>query len=286
MLDPNAWFTESTPTQGAAFSLKIRERFWEEKTPFQTIEVFATEGFGNLMTIDGLVMLTTRDNFLYHEMIAHPVLFTHVAPRRVCIIGGGDCGTLSEVLKHPDVESVVQIDIDEGVTRAALAHFPELTARNQDPRARLLFQDGIRWMKEAYPGSLDVIIVDSTDPIGPAEGLFGESFYRDCLAALSNGGILVQQSESPLYNLDLLEAMHGAMRAAGFGATRMLSFPQPVYPSGWWSATLAGKANPLDGFRAGRCRDPGLRDSLLQRRDPSGGPGAAGVRATGPHVSE
>jgi spermidine synthase len=145
---------------------------------------------------------------------------------------------------------VVQIDIDEGVTRAALAHFPELTARNHDPRATLLFQDGIRWMKEADPSSLDVIIVDSTDPIGPAEGLFGESFYRDCLAALSDGGILVQQSESPLYNLDLLQAMHGAMRAAGFGATRMLTFPQPVYPSGWWSATLAGKSNALDGFRA------------------------------------
>jgi spermidine synthase len=249
MLDPKTWFTESTPTQGAAFSLKIRERLWEEKTPYQTIEVFATEGFGNLMTIDGLVMLTARDNFLYHEMLAHPVLFTHAAPRRVCIIGGGDCGTLSEVLKHPDVESVVQIDIDEGVTRAALAHFPELTARNQDPRATLLFQDGIQWMKDASPGSLDVIIVDSTDPIGPAEGLFGEAFYRGCLAALAEGGILVQQSESPLYNLDLLAAMHGAMRAAGFDATRMLTFPQPVYPSGWWSATLAGKANPLDGFR-------------------------------------
>jgi spermidine synthase len=249
MLDPNTWFTESTPTQGAAFSLKIREKLWEEKTPYQTIEVFATEGFGNLMTIDGLVMLTARDNFLYHEMIAHPALFTHLAPRRVCIIGGGDCGTLSEVLKHPGVESVVQIDIDEGVTRAALAHFPELTASNQDPRARLLFQDGIQWMKDASPGSLDVIIVDSTDPIGPAEGLFGEAFYHDCLAALAAGGILVQQSESPLYNLDLLAAMHGAMRTAGFDATRMLSFPQPVYPSGWWTATLAGKANPLDGFR-------------------------------------
>jgi spermidine synthase len=105
-------------------------------------------------------------------------------------------------------------------------------------------------MKEADPSSLDVIIVDSTDPIGPAEGLFGESFYRDCRAALSDGGVLVQQSESPLYNLDLLKAMHSTMRAAGFGATRMLTFPQPVYPSGWWSATLAGKSNPLESFRA------------------------------------
>ena len=250
MPDPQDWYTETTETQGAAFSLKVNKKLSDEQTAFQHIEVFATEGYGNLMTIDGLVMLTSRDNFLYHEMMSHPVLFTHPAPRRVCIIGGGDCGTLREVLKHPGVESVTQIDIDEGVTRAALAHFPELTESNGDPRATLLFDDGIAWMKATPAGSLDVIIVDSTDPIGPAEGLFGEAFYRDCLAALAEGGILVQQSESPLYNLDLIRAMREAMTAAGFSTTRTLFFPQPVYPSGWWSATLAGKSAVLDAFRA------------------------------------
>jgi len=255
MLDPDKWFTEITTAQGAAFSIRIREKLHEEMTPFQTIEVFATEGFGNLMTIDGIVMLSSRENFLYHEMMAHPALFTHADPRRVCIIGGGDCGTLREVLKHPAVESVVQIDIDAGVTQAAELYFPELTASNTDPRARLLFEDGIQWMKQAGAGNLDLIIVDSTDPIGPAVGLFTQVFYADCLNALAEGGILVQQSESPLYDMDILKAMHRAMRAAGFTDSRTLFFPQTVYPSGWWSATMARRGEALDGFRVEDARN-------------------------------
>lgn len=255
MLDPDKWFTEITTAQGAAFSIRIREKLHEEMTPFQTIEVFATEGFGNLMTIDGIVMLSSRENFLYHEMMAHPALFTHADPRRVCIIGGGDCGTLHEVLKHPAVESVVQIDIDAGVTQAAELYFPELTASNDDPRARLLFEDGIQWMKKAGAGNLDVIIVDSTDPIGPAVGLFTQVFYADCINALAEGGILVQQSESPLYDMDILKAMHTAMRGAGFTDTRTLFFPQTVYPSGWWSATMARRGAALDGFRVDDARN-------------------------------
>ncbi|MBS1202405.1 MAG: spermidine synthase [Chromatiaceae bacterium] len=255
MLDPDKWFTEITTAQGAAFSIRIREKLHEEMTPFQTIEVFATEGFGNLMTIDGIVMLSSRENFLYHEMMAHPALFTHADPRRVCIIGGGDCGTLREVLKHPAVESVVQIDIDAGVTQAAELYFPELTASNTDPRARLLFEDGIQWMKQAGAGNLDLIIVDSTDPIGPAVGLFTQVFYSDCLNALAEGGILVQQSESPLYDMAILKAMHTAMRGAGFTDTRTLFFPQTVYPSGWWSATMARRGESLDGFRVEDARN-------------------------------
>ena len=255
MLDPDKWFTEITTAQGAAFSIRIREKLHEEMTPFQTIEVFATEGFGNLMTIDGIVMLSSRENFLYHEMMAHPALFTHADPRRVCIIGGGDCGTLHEVLKHPAVESVVQIDIDAGVTQAAELYFPELTASNDDPRARLLFEDGIQWMKKAGAGNLDVIIVDSTDPIGPAVGLFTQVFYSDCLNALAEGGILVQQSESPLYDMAILKAMHTAMRGAGFTDSRTLFFPQTVYPSGWWSATMARRGAALDGFRVDDARN-------------------------------
>ena len=255
MLDPDKWFTEITTAQGAAFSIRIREKLHEEMTPFQTIEVFATEGFGNLMTIDGIVMLSSRENFLYHEMMAHPALFTHADPRRICIIGGGDCGTLHEVLKHPAVESVVQIDIDAGVTQAAELYFPELTASNTDPRARLLFEDGIQWMKQAGAGNLDLIIVDSTDPIGPAVGLFTQVFYADCLNALAEGGILVQQSESPLYDMDILKAMHTAMRGAGFTDSRTLFFPQTVYPSGWWSATMARRGAALDGFRVDDARN-------------------------------
>jgi spermidine synthase len=201
------------------------------------------------MLIDGAMMVTTRDNFFYHEMMAHAPLFTHPAPKYVVIIGGGDCGTLREVLKHDEVESAIQVEIDERVTRLAERYFPELCESNNDPRARLLFIDGIKWMAECEPESLDVVIVDSTDPIGPAEGLFNEAFYASCLKALRPGGILVQQSESPLAHLPLLKSMRDAMKAAGFHALRTLTFPQPCYPTGWWSATLARKGTDLSTFR-------------------------------------
>lgn len=243
------WVTEECAEGGSAFSLKVLERLHEEQTPYQRIEVFATEKFGNLMVIDGFYMLSERDNFLYHEMMSHPALFTHPDPKRVLIIGGGDCGTLREVLKHPGVASVVQVEIDERVTRIAERYFPELCASNDDPRARFDFADGIRWMAEAAAESVDVIIVDSTDPIGPAEGLFREPFYRDCLRALSECGVFVQQTESPLYHTELQKSVHDALRSGGFAHSRTLFFPQPLYPSGWWSATLATKADSPEDFR-------------------------------------
>jgi len=248
------WWTEFCDVCGSAFSLKIKGKVHEEQTPFQKIEVFETETFGHLMAIDGCTMVSTLENFLYHEMIAHPVLFTHPNPKRVLIIGGGDCGTLREVLKHPGVEKAQQVDIDEGVTRAAEKFFPELCDSNADARAELHFADGIQWVADAEPGSLDVIIVDSTDPIGPGEGLFTETFYRNSYRALGENGILVQQSESPLLHLKLLKAMRDAMQAAGFGHLATLHFPQPIYPSGWWSVTMAGK-HPLTNFRAEDARN-------------------------------
>lgn len=242
MSDKTEWFTEASDESGIGFSLKIRRKLHEEQSPYQKIEIFETEKWGNLMVIDGCIMLTTRDNFLYHEMMSHPVLFTHPDPKRVVIIGGGDCGTLREVLKHQAVEKVSQIDIDERVTRLSEQYFPELCESNRDPRAELLFIDGIKWMQEAARGSIDVIIVDSTDPIGPGEVLFSEAFYKACFDALAHDGMLVQQSESPLIHQELLQGMSGDMQAAGFGAVKTLNFPQPVYPGGWWSATMAAKA--------------------------------------------
>ncbi|MFM8331445.1 MAG: polyamine aminopropyltransferase [Candidatus Methylumidiphilus sp.] len=242
MTDNKQWFTETYPQHGSALSLEIKAKLHEEQTPFQKIEIYDTVSFGKLMVIDGCTMVSDRDNFLYHEMMTHPVLYTHPAPKNVWIIGGGDCGSLKEVLKHPGVESAVQIDIDEGVTRLAEIHFPDLCSSNHDPRATLLFIDGIQWVKDAADESVDIIIVDSTDPVGPAEGLFNEAFFRQCLRCLRPDGILVQQSESPLFHLELIESMHRTMRAAGFADTRNLFFPQFIYPSGWWSALQAGKS--------------------------------------------
>lgn len=249
MFTPSEWFTEVCIDCGTAFSLRGGELLESVQTSFQKIEVFQTDTFGKLMVIDGFIMLTTRDNFLYHEMMSHPVLFTHPAPVNVAIIGGGDCGTLREVLKHRQVGQVTQVDIDEQVTRLSERHFPELCAANDDPRACLLFDDGIKWMADLEPGSLDVIIVDSTDPIGPAEGLFNEAFYRSCHRALGEAGLLVQQSESPLLHLDLIKSMRSAMAAAGFVGTHTYDFPQPVYPGGWWSATMAFRSGTAADYR-------------------------------------
>ncbi|MDD1614096.1 MAG: polyamine aminopropyltransferase [Methylococcaceae bacterium] len=247
-MNPSQWFTEQVPGAGSAFSLKIKQKVHEEQSEFQHLEIYETETFGNLMVIDGCTMVSTRDNFFYHEMMSHPALYTHPNPKRVWIIGGGDCGTLREVLKHSSVEHAVQIDIDERVTRLAEIYFPELCESNNDPRAELKFIDGIKWVKDAAPNSVDMIIVDSTDPVGPALGLFSDEFYRDCFNCLSENGMVVQQSESALYHLKLIGEMRTSMGSAGFSHLQTLFFPQCLYPSGWWSATIASKSD-LTKFR-------------------------------------
>ena len=241
MTNDSNWHIEYFQPTGSAIGFRTTGKLDEVQSPFQKIEIYGTTDWGNLMLIDGAVMLTSRDNFFYHEMISHPVLFSHADPKRVVIIGGGDCGTLREVLKHPGVQSATQCDIDEQVTRMSEKYFPELCDSNDDPRAELLFDDGIAYMANCPAGSVDVVIVDSTDPVGPAEGLFNKAFYESCFRALKDDGILVQQSESPLALLDLINEMRGEMGKAGFTTFKTLPFPQPCYPTGWWSVTLARK---------------------------------------------
>jgi spermidine synthase len=253
------WFTEICKDAGSVVGWSTEARLAHVKSEFQTIDIYRTHHWGKLMVIDGFVMLTTRDNFLYHEMLTHPALFSHPDPKRVAIIGGGDCGTLQQVLRHRDVESVVQCEIDEQVTRLAEVHFPELCADNGDPRAELVFDDGLAWIRNAAAGSLDLIIVDSTDPIGPAEGLFGPGFVNDCFRALADGGILVQQSESPLLHQHLIAGIRQNMERAGFETIRTLGFPQPCYPSGWWSCTQARKHGLLAPPSAERFAASGIQ---------------------------
>jgi len=237
----NKWFTEVCTEFGTAFSLELNSKLHEEQSPYQKIEIYDTKCFGKLLVIDGFVMLSERDNFIYHEMMTHPALFSHSTPRHVAIVGGGDCGTLKEVAKHLCVEKITQVEIDERVTRLSEQFFPELCASNHDARVQFEFCDAIEWMRRAPAESIDIIIVDCADPIGPAEGLFQKEFYQNCLAALSVNGLIIQQSESPLIHWDTItRPMRLAMQSAGFAETKTLFFPQPVYPTGWWSATLGG----------------------------------------------
>jgi spermidine synthase len=243
----DSWFTEKA--KGYGMSIKIREKIHDEQSPFQRIEIYETESFGRLMTLDGITMLTSRDNFIYHEMMSHPVLFTHSNPKSVVIVGGGDCGTLREVLKHKEVETALQVELDERVTKVSEKYFPELCESNNDPRVAFLFQDAIQWMQNADPESVDVIILDTTDPVGQAARLFSPEFYEDCLRILREGGLMVAQSESPLFDTVIIQHIHKAMLTAGADDIKTIHFPQCTYPSGWWTATMARKGQKLKGFR-------------------------------------
>lgn len=243
------WFTETWAPEGSGFSLEIEAKLHEEQSTFQKIEIFQTKHWGKLMVLDGCYMVTDRDNFLYHEMMTHPALFTHAAPKKVVVIGGGDCGALKEVLKHPNVEEAWQVEIDERVTRLSEEYFPDLCSSNNDPRAHFFFGDGIEWIGNAPAGSMDVIIVDSTDPVGPAAGLFNRAFFETCMKALGENGVLVQQSESPLFHSHtIIKDMKTEMAAAGFNHFATLPFPQPIYPSGWWSCTMASASVDVNQF--------------------------------------
>jgi len=244
------WFTEKFGDEGTSFGLAIKSKLHEEQTEYQHIEIYDTHTFGHLMVIDGCIMLTQRDNFLYHEMMVHPALFTHPDPKAVVVIGGGDCGTLKEVLKHPGVVSAWQVEIDKKVTDLAERYFPELCEANTDCRANFHFGDGIKWINEQPEHSIDIIIVDSTDPVGPAEGLFSVDFFRTCFKALRPTGLIVQQSESPLLHANsIIKSLHEDMREVGFLSITTLPFPQPVYPTGWWSCTMASKNQDCTQFR-------------------------------------
>lgn len=238
------WFEEAFGDEGTKFGLAVKQKCLEEQTPYQKLEIYETHTFGYLMVLDGCVMLTSRDHFFYHEMITHPALFTHPAPKKVVIVGGGDCGTLHEVLKHDTITQVCQVEIDERVTKAAEIYFPELCQSNQDPRASFHFEDAAAWIEHQQDASIDVFIIDSTDPIGPAEQLFGHDFLKQVSRILGPNGIIVQQSESPILHAKTLIAdLDNQLLKAGFHRPEQVFFPQPCYPSGWWSATIAYK-NP------------------------------------------
>jgi len=248
-LNADKWFTEVYPGDGCALSLEFSEKLHEEQTGWQKLEVYQTTGFGRLMLLDGCIMLTDRDNFIYHEMMTHPALCSHPDPKRVLIIGGGDCGCLREVLKHKGVKHVHQVDLDERVTWASEKYFPDLCESNNDERAAFSFTDGVAFAEQAEAGSYDVIIVDSVDPVGQAARLYSEDFYRACFNALSESGIMIAQSESPLFHKSLIESMQSRMAGVGYNEISSLFFPQCTYPSGWWSASMAFKDGKPSKFR-------------------------------------
>ena len=241
------WFTEKhSPNVG--ITLKVKRCILHRETPYQTLDILETYEYGRILLLDGLIMLTERDEFIYHEMIAHIPLVTHPDPKRVLIIGGGDGGTVREVLKHPNVERIELVEIDNEVVQSSLQYLPEVSQGLQDSKVQVMIEDGIKFV-ENRQNTYDVILIDSTDPIGPAAGLFEPTFYSNVFNALRPDGIMVTQSESPFQDPKLWVRIHKNLSSVFPKSFSYLAFI-PTYPSGLWSFTLSSKVHhPIDHMR-------------------------------------
>ena len=238
------WYTErQTPHTG--ITCRVRETLCARNTAFQELAVLDTFQFGRMLVLDGMVQVTEADEFIYHEMLAHVPLSTHPCPEKVLVIGGGDGGTIRETLKHGEVSRAVLVEIDREVVAACKEHLPRLSCGLEEHRAEVVFEDGIKYIKEQEE-TYDIILVDSPEPVGPAAGLFTGEFYRDVYKALKPGGIMVAQTESPFFNGDLIRSAYGKIKEI-FPITRLYLASVPTYPSGLWSFTLGSREHdPLE----------------------------------------
>lgn len=228
---------------------KVYEIF---ETPYQTIDVFEAEDWGTVLALGGVTNVTDRDESGYHEMLSHPALLAHPNPSRVLIIGGGDGGTLREVLRHPEVERCVMVDIDAEVIRCGRQYFPQVASALDDPRAEVIVGDGLAYVEEqaAAGAHFDVILIDSTDPVDAAVELFTEKFYRHCAQLLGQSGILVPQSDSPTFYLDRVAHVYATLQSI-FRHTSLYLGQVTAYPGGVWAYTAASQ-----GIDVGAAQNP------------------------------
>ncbi|MDA8212761.1 MAG: polyamine aminopropyltransferase [Clostridia bacterium] len=238
------WYTEKQ-TENHGITSKITRTLHTEKSEFQDIAVIDTVEFGRMLTLDGLVMTTIRDEFVYHEMITHLALNTHANPKKVLVVGGGDGGAIREIIKHPAVEKATLVEIDGRVIEVSKQYLPEIAGALGDPKVEVLVDDGIKHLADKAD-TYDVICIDSTDPIGPAEGLFAADFYQSVYRSLKEDGIMVAQTESPFFNAGLITRVNKDISEI-FPITRLYLAAIPTYPSGLWSFTMGSKKyDPLE----------------------------------------
>lgn len=249
MINMELWFSEEQATN-IRFSFKVKEQIYSKQSDFQKIDIFDTDVLGRVFTLDGVIMTTEKDEFIYHEMISHVPLNVNPNIEKVLIIGGGDGGTVRELTKHKNIKKIDMVEIDEEVVIAAKKYLPFTSEKLDDPRVKLYFQDGIQFVKESKE-IYDLIIVDSTDPIGPGEGLFSTEFYNDCYSILSDDGILVNQSESPYYLKDARELVRATSKLKNiFPIAKVYQYHLPTYGSGHWLFGFASKKyDPIRDFK-------------------------------------
>jgi len=243
------WYEETH--ENIALRFRLKERLFDAQSEFQKVEVVETCGNGKLLAHDGMIMVTEKDEFIYHDMITHVPMFTHPSPKNILVIGGGDGGTVREVLKHPSVEKVTMVEIDGMVVEASKKYIPQTSGQLDDPKVTLHIQDGVKFMKESKE-LFDVIIVDSSEPIGPATPLFNVDFYKDVAARMSDDGIVVSQGESPYYDMKMQKVLVEIL-AQVFPKVHIYNYCNMSYPSGLWSFTYASKGLcPLKDFAPAR----------------------------------
>lgn len=252
------WFSEQH-TKNVKLSIKVDKQLCSLQSEFQRIDVFESPEFGRFLTLDGIMMLTERDEFIYHEMIVHVPMAVHPAPKRVLVIGAGDGGVIRELTRYDAVESIDLVEIDPMVIEVCRQYLPRTSCRLNDPRLTIHYQDGLKYVRR-FENTYDLIIVDSTDPFGPGEGLFTKEFYGNCYKALTPDGIMVNQHESPFYAADAIAMQRAHKRIVqSFEISRVYQAHIPTYPSGHWLFGFASKkTHPTRDFNAARWRALGL----------------------------
>jgi spermidine synthase len=232
-------FTETAPFVAIEYSYEVDKILYKGKSQFQDIMVFENPHFGRMLILDGIVQLTERDEFFYHEMITHVAMHAHPDPKTVVVVGGGDGGTVREVLKHKSVEKCYFIEIDPEVIRVSKEYFPTVSSAVDDPRVEIKNMDGAEFIK-SRKGDIDIILVDSTDPIGFARTLYSEEFFRNIHNALADEGMYVTHSESLLLHPDIATEVQQSLRKV-FEVVDLYTAPIATYPGNWWSFALGSK---------------------------------------------
>lgn len=260
------WFTESH-TPSVKFSIQVDRQLYCGQSEFQRIDIFDSKEFGRFLTLDGYMMLTEKDEFIYHEMIVHVPMAVHPLVKRVLIIGGGDGGAIRELTRYPTVEHIDLVEIDELVVEVCKKYLPQTACSFNDERVHLHFQDGLRYIRHCE-NEYDLIIVDSTDPFGPGEGLFTKEFYGNCYKALKEDGIMVNQHESAFYADDAIAMQRAHKRIVGsFLISKVYQAHIPTYPSGHWLFGFASKKyHPTHDLKAVKWNALGLKTNYYNTR--------------------
>lgn len=223
-------------------SFKIKKVLFNRDSDFQNVKIVKTVGFGNMLINDGHVMTCEKDEYIYHEMISHVPLFMHKNPKDILIIGGGDGGTAREVLKHKNIKSCTLVEIDPVVIEACKKHLKIMSCSLNHPKLQIKIMDGAKMISQQNQ-AYDVIIVDSSDPIGPASVLFSKSFYKNIYKALKKDGLVVAQSGDLFYQNKLQKHLVKISKQQGFNSANFYSYTNLTYPNSLWSFLLASKGN-------------------------------------------